>query len=273
MLPTARSILHYPTTPSFRADTQAWLDVATGNYSTAERQALDALLGGLDADGILLLDRLFLLHFGDNAADSLRCVVSRQSATSTGGTPATFTRRQGWRGNTSTTGFLDTNWAPSTGVNLSVNNAAIGCYLRENAANLNSFRVLMGCVQGSAVNNCTLGVQSGNTETSLRLNVTGSPNQPASTVVPTPGSYSSVSRASISEMIGRRDSTELAIAVASSGLCSASMYLLARNNNGVRDGAGTHQIAMAHAGGAQTTAQNASFRSRMNTFHTAIGFS
>jgi len=272
MLPTVRSIFHYPTTPSYRADTQAWLDVATGNYSTAERQALDALLGGMDADGILAFDRLYLLHFGDNAADSLRCIVSLQSATSAGATPPTFTRRQGWRGNI-TTGFINTNWAPSTGVNLSVNNASIGGYLRENAGNLNSFRVLLGCVQSSAVNNCTLGVQSGNTETALRLNVTGSPNQPASTVVPTPGSYSSISRASSSEMIGRRDSTELAIAVASSGLCNLSMYLLARNNNGTRDGGGTHQIAMAHMGGAQTTSQNASFRSRMNTFHTAIGFS
>ena len=273
MLPTVRAVLHYPITASYRADTQAWLDAATGNYSTAERQALDALLGGFATDGILSFDRLWLLQFGDNEADSLRCIVSLTLATKVSGTPATFTRRQGWRGATSTTGFLNTNWAPSTGVNLTVNNASIGCYLRENASNLNSFRVLMGCVQGSAVNNSTLGVQSNNTDTAFRLNVTGSPNQVASTVVPSAGSYSSVSRASSSEVVGRRDSTELVFASTSSGLCSLNMYLLARNNNGTRDGQGTHQLALAHMGAAQTTAQNASFRSRMDTFHTAIGFS
>ena len=272
MLPTVRSILHYPVTASFRADTQAWLDVATGNYSTAERQALDALLGGLATDGILSFDRLFLLHFGDNAADSLRCIVSRQSATSSGATPPVFTRRQGWRGNT-TTGFINTNWAPSTGVNFTQNNASIGCYLRENSTAPNTFRSLMGCVNASNVNGCSLNIQSGNVDTGFRLNLTGTINQVASTVVPAAGSYSSISRASSSEMIGRRDSTELAIASTSSGLCTLNMFLVARNSNGTRDGQGNHQMAMAHAGAAQTTAQNARFRSRMDTFHTAIGFS
>jgi len=272
MLPAFRAALIYPTTASYRADTQAWLDVATGNYSTAERQALDALLGGFATDGILSFDRLYLLQFGDNAADSLRCIVSLQSATSSGSTPPVFTRRQGWRGNTST-GFINTNWAPSTGVNFTQNNASIGCYLRENSTSLNTFRALMGCVNASNTNGCSLNIQSGNVDTAFRLNLTGTLNQVASTIVPAAGSYSSISRASSSEMIGRRDSTELAIASTSSGLCTLNMFLVARNANGTRDGQGNHQMSMAHAGAAQTTAQNASFRSRMNTFHTAIGFS
>ena len=272
MLPAARSILHYPTTPSFRADTQAWLDVATGNYSTAERQALDALLGGFATDGILSFDRLWLLQFGDNAADSLRCILSLQSATSAGADPPVFTRRQGWRGNT-TTAFINTNWAPATGVNLTLNNACIGFYLRQNVTNLLTFRVLMGCNDASNTNNCTLGIQANNTDTSFRLNNAGFANQNSSTVVPTAGSYGSASRSNSSNVICRRDSTELNFASASTGLCSRNMFLLARNLVGIRDGQGDHQLAMAHAGAAQTTAQNASFRSRMNTFHTAIGFS
>jgi len=272
MLPTVRSILHYPITASYRADTNAWIAAATGSYSTAEIQALDALLGGLATDGILSFDRLYLLQFGDNEADSLRCIVSLQSATSSGATPPVFTRRQGWRGNT-TTGFINTNWAPSTGVNFTINNASFGCYLRENSTATNTFRTLMGCVNASNANNTIISVQSNNVDTGFRLNLTGTLNQVASTVVPAAGSYSSISRASSSEMIGRRDSTELVIASTSSGRCTVSMYLLARNSNGTRDGQGNHQMAMAHTGAAQTTAQNASFRNRMDTFHTAIGFS
>jgi len=271
MVPTARAVLHYPVTASFRADTQLWLDVATGNYSTAERQALDALLGGLDADGILLFDRLFLLHFGDNAADSLRCIVSRQSATSVGATPPTFVRRQGWQGNT-TTGQIDTNWAPSTGVNFTQNDASMGCLVRRVSTATTSLRFLMGCMNSGNVTNATLGVGTNNTTTFNRLNSTGTESQVSSTVVPTDDSYCSISRAISTAATSRRGATELATTVNSTGRSSITLFLLARSNNGGGDGRGNHQLAMAHAGAAQSTAQNADFRGRMDTFNTAIGY-
>jgi len=270
MLPTARSILHYPTTPNFRADTQAWLDVATGNYSTAERQALDALLGGLDADGILLLDRLFLLHFGDDEADSLRCVVSRQSATKAGATPPTFVRRQGWQGNTST-GFIDTNWAPISGVNFLQDSASIGCYARRVSTAV-ALRFLLGAQNASNANSAVIGILANGTDSLYRLN-SGTLNQTATSIrINSDNTYYSTNRTSASESVSRKDSAELSATSASTGRTVNNIYLLARNLNGTRDGQANHQMSMAHAGAAQTTAQNASFRSRVDTFNTAIGF-
>jgi len=269
MLPTARSILHYPTTPSFRADTQAWLDVATGNYSTAERQALDALLGGFATDGILFFDRLYLLQFGDNAADSLRCIVSRQSATSAGATPPVFTRRQGWLGNL-TTGFINTNWAPSSGVNFQLDNCSIGCYVRRVTTATTGFRALMGG-QNSTTQIVLLGQIAGTTESVHRLN-SSTISQISAPLIPIDNSYVSISRALSTIAICRRDDVEVSSDRISTSLGTAALTLLARNNNGTRDGFANNGVSLAHMGAAQTTAQNASFRSRVNTFNTAIGF-
>jgi len=271
MLPTVRAIFHYPTIASFRADTQAWLDVATGNYSTAERQALDALLGGFAADGILSFDRLYLLHFGDNAPDSLRCVVSRQNAASEGATPPTFVRRQGWQGNT-TTGLINTNWAPLDGINFTQDNASMGCLVRRISTATTSLRFLMGCVNAGNVTNTSIGVATNNTTTLNRLNSNGTDSQVSSTVVPTDNSYCSISRASSAGITSRRGATELESTVSSAGRSSVTFLLLARSNNGALTGQGNHQLSMAHIGAAQSTAQNASFRSRMDTFNTAIGY-
>ena len=271
MLPTVRSILHYPTTPSFRADTQAWLGVATGNYSTAERQALDALLGGLAADGILSFDRLYLLQFGDNEADSLRCVVSLGSASTEGSTPPTFVRRQGWQGNT-VNGSINTGWAPSSGVNFQQSSCSVGCYVRRVSTVTSTLRFLLGCSGGSSSFIVSIGVGVNNTDTLYRVN-SGLNTQNLSTVVPTDSSYCSINRSTGTVAIARKDSIELNTNVNSTGRTTTPLRLLARTVGLSIDGRANHELAMAHAGAAQTTAQNTSFRSRMDTFHTAIGFS
>jgi len=271
MLPTVRSILHYPITASYRADTNAWIAAATGSYSTAEIQALDALLGGLDADGILLLDRLFLLHFGDNEADSLRCVVSRQSATKAGATPPTFVRRQGWQGNTST-GFINTNWAPSTGVNFLQDSGSIGCHVRRVSTVTGILRMLLGVQNGSNLNCSIVGILDNNTTVFYRMN-SGTVNQTAAAIrINSDNTYYSVSRVNSANMVCRKDSAEVASAAATTGRSVLNAYLLARNLDGSVSGQANHQMSMAHFGAAQTTAQNANFRSRMDTFNTAIGY-
>jgi len=271
MLPTARSILHYPTTPSFRADTQAWLDVATGNYSTAERQALDALLGGFATDGILSFDRLYLLQFGDNEADSLRCIVSRTLATKAGATPPTFVRRQGWQGNTST-GFINTNWAPSTGVNFLQDSSSIGCHVRRVSTVTGILRMLLGVQSASNLNCSIVGILDNNTTVSYRMN-SGSVNQTAAAIrINSDNTYYSVSRVNSADMVCRKDSAEVASSAATTGRSVLNAYLLARNLDGSTNGGANHQMSMAHFGAAQTTAQNANFRSRMDTFNTAIGY-
>jgi len=271
MLPTVRAVLHYPITASYRADTQAWLDVATGNYSTAERQALDALLGGFATDGILSFDRLWALQFGDNEADSLRCIVSRQSATKAGATPPTFVRRQGWQGNTST-GFINTNWAPSTGVNFLQDSSSAGCHVRRVSTVTGILRMLLG-VQNASNQNCiNVGILDNNTVTFYRVNSSTVSQDNASIRINSDNTYYSVSRANSTDTVCRKDSTEFASAAATTGRSVLNAYLLARNLNGSVSGQANHQMSMAHFGAAQTTAQNANFRSRMDTFNTAIGY-
>jgi len=269
MVPTARSILHYPITASYRADTAAWIAAATGSYSTAEIQALDALLGGFATDGILSFDRLFLLQFGDNAADSLRCIVSLQSAT-TSATSPTFVRRQGWEGGVSR--FINTNWAPDTGVNFLQDNASMGCYVRRASTATTALRFLMGAGNTANTFNAAIGVLANNTSTANRLNDNGTASQASSTVLPIDNSYVSTSRGASTVTTSRRNSVELNTTTNSAGRQSFTLYLLGRNRNGTLDGNSNHELSMAHMGAAQTTAQNASFRSRMDTFNTAIGF-
>ena len=270
MLPTVRAILHYPTTASYRADTNAWIAAATGSYSTADIQALDALLGGLATDSLLSkMDRIWHSGFGDNSADSLRDFIGRHVATAVN--DPSFARRQGFTGN-GTNSYVNTNYIPSNGANWGLDSAT-GLVFVRNHVYVGARRVF-GVNNASNANQTTLGYEGATQNYFGRVNnaASSSSTNPQASLL---AGWGGVTRTDSTRVnLLRTDSYVVgSITTTSTGVATIAMFVGAANNNGTAERWVSSQISSIAFGSGFTPADYTNWQARFATFHTAIGFS
>lgn len=246
------------------ADAIAWLAASSGSYNDTEKQALNTLFSGIKTDALWRFDRLWLYHFADNVSDSLRCFATRQNASIVNA--PVFTRRQGWKGSP---GYINTNWAPSNGVNYQLNNASMGCYVRQTVST-NGMSLFH--VQSSAGHRAGIFRASDGNNSAFRANSNALDLFPVANL-PGNNSFAMIGREASTGAVGRVNDTSFANSVASSDRPNISMFIHARNLNGTADLISDAQMSLFFAGGFFSATEWATLRNRFATFHTAIGFS
>lgn len=271
MMPIARAASHKPAAAgggSIRSDTQAWLNAASGSYSSAEQAALDNLLAGLDTDALLSkLDRLWHTGFGDVSGDAYRCLKTRNTATPVNS--PTFTRRQGVAGN-GTSSYLNSNYIPSAAGNQWALNSSTGIVYVRSLVSSPSGRFF----GGNTTTNDQSGLlyNSGETRVFSRMNNVSSSGLNAPNRSPETG-YMAAIRNSAADLDLRVNNLFSTVAVASNTITGRSLFIGARNNNNTAADFNASQISLVAFGSGFSSIDWDNFRSRLNTFHTAIGFS
>ena len=130
------------TTPpySYQAETLAWIALLSGTYTDDQKQAMDSLVIRLKNDTLwTIADRIFPFAFF-NASDAL-IDMKASSDNATAVNSPTFTAKEGYKGNGSSS-YINSNFIPATdGVNWTLNNASIGVYVNEASTGSNPYHM------------------------------------------------------------------------------------------------------------------------------------
>lgn len=135
------------------AATTAWVNAVVGDggsVSATERGYVDTLITGLKSEGLFAgTDAIWLLasESAKQAKFDITGNTGSNLALTVGGSP-TFTASQGYTCNTADNDFLNLNYTPSsTAVNLTLNSATIGAYMRTSSS---TRRWTIGCEDATA---------------------------------------------------------------------------------------------------------------------------
>lgn len=252
MLATLRGSLHKPSSSSsVRADTQAWLDAASGTYTAAERDALDLFLANLDSAGVLLkLDRLWIPFFAKNLADGLRDFRGRFNATAVNSPIHTFGRGFTFNG---TNSYVNSGFNPGDGgsYQYTQNSAHLGAFARSPAnSTLSSVPTLVGA---RATNNSYRSVLLTATLTETGSFSVNQPTSDTSTaVLARTSSYYLANRSGSSATQAYRAKATAAGSTTSAAIASLVFFVGARNNGGSPDQYSNATIGAFHFGGSLT---------------------
>lgn len=246
---------------NFLARTTGLSDTDKGNY--------DTLITGLVTDAVFsTLDVLYILAAPDSTNMKLNLCSSSFALTETGSN--TFTANQGWAGN-GTTGFLNTSYIPSSGVNGNSINAHLGAYIRTNRTTSANTVAVGGNNGGGA--GPFLYLQPRQTS-SVGFSVNGNNTQfPAASNTTAQGSWSAIRTSSTQSSAYLNGSSSVFVGAqnnAQSGtVLGVNLYIGANNNNGTAAQFSNDQIAAVWYGATISAANALLLRTRINTFMTA----
>lgn len=252
-------------------DAVAYIARLTGSYSDPELAAINAFFVGTKADGVYSLLDLLYIHALDNEVDG-RLNIKAATFTATRVNAMTFTARQGFTGNGSSS-YLDTTFNPSTaGGNFAQNSGSMGFYTRNNIAS-------------DAID---MGIYSGGNNTSLYsrlLTANVAVGRINSSSFDTGSRFSGRTDSQRMLLISRISSTEHSL-YGSSGLLqttsntstaivNGNIFIGTANNvggGGVPGGGFSgRQFAFSFIGGGLTGTQAGNLTNRVNTLLTALG--
>lgn len=246
--------------PQIHAYTKAWIAACTVKPSAKRAALVDRLVRQLVSAGIWAkLDVLYLLAAHDSQAGRLNLVSPGANTCSISGS-VTFTADRGFVSDGST-GYLDTNYNPSTGSpKLALNDNSFGLYVNTQV-NTPSGGYEMGCSTHALAAFATTNTQfywRNSTATPNAVNRTGAP-----------GFYALV-RTSSANTLAYVDgvSTGFSGGAGSSAIANENFYVCRRNGSTVYC---TSRIAALYAGSQLTAAQMVFFNTILRTYLSAIG--
>lgn len=253
---------------SVDADTTAWesaVVTAGGSVSSGRLTIVNNLIVGLKADGIWSkLDRLWILA-AENIPSARADLVARVSLTDTGDLP-TFTTDRGYAGhdNAGPTKYLITGFVPNThGVTFTQNSAHISAWNRTNTSTGGG-----GCLGGCAGSNMFVTFTDGN----LYGRINDSPESGSQGSVADRTGHWVVNRSgSSASQIYRNASIVTSPNQASGALATHGMFILALNNAGSNFAGTPNELAAFSIGGSLNGTEVTNFRSRLQTYMTAVG--
>lgn len=208
------------------------------------------------------LDLLYITMTQTSTVSLLNLCSSSFSLTTIG--TVTFTADQGWTGDGST-GALDTNYTPSTnGVNYTLNAASAGIYLL-NTRSSTGLNQNFGVVGSS---NIYLGLLSSSNTAQISVNTSTASNINPASIASVKGSWGVTRTGATAEALYLNGSTTAlgTDTAATSGLPSASLFILAGDLSGGVFRPTPDQAAAFYAGGALTGATYKLISDRINNF-------
>ena len=229
-----------------------------GVSGIARKDLIDSLIRFLKADTVWQnLDAFYMFAAEDTAQANVNWVSSSFRCVRTGTTKPTHARDTGYTSDAST-GYLNTQFAPSAGTNYTLNSASYGIYSRTNAqtgydmgsgnagVNFSRFKSRDGSdlTLGSINENLTV---SGSTTNSKGLFVF---NRNSSTT-------SQIYKNGTSLATGTNTST---------GRSTVPFFIFCTNANGSASTFSTHQIAVAFAGASMSSYRQWQFNRRIEWF-------
>lgn len=207
------------------------------------KRVINNFIKRLKSDGIWgLLDVMWIMASHSQQASRLNW-KNPSIFTLTEVNGPTWTRDQGYTGN-STNMYLDTGWdASNNGINFTKNNSSFGAYSRTDSL---ASGVLMGAdnasTQGNTINPNASATNRVNYRVNSASNV-GTINQSN-----TQGFYYGYRTDSTNNTSGKNGSNIQTLAQASVALNTLDFYVLARNNNGTAASFTSAEISMAFIG-------------------------
>jgi hypothetical protein len=257
------------------ADTTAWVNavIANGGTVSSGREALvNALISGLDTDGVWSqLDRLFLLA-AENATSALTDLKGLDLATAVNS--PTFTTDTGYSGN-GTTSYINSNYNPATdATNFAQDSAHLGVW--NNTSRGDASTVEAGGGPGGG------GGYSAEMEfrtpgsTNVRINSVGATN-------PSGGGFK-IANTQIFFVGNRVASPDSELYVDGATLASTNfggttsiavptgdIFICARNTGGGPDAYSSDQLSAVTLGGGLTSGDVADLYTHLRTYMTAVG--
>ncbi|MEM9116953.1 MAG: hypothetical protein AAGD09_03615 [Cyanobacteria bacterium P01_F01_bin.56] len=249
---------------TYDTDAQAFIDLLSGTYTSAQLDAINDFVVSNKANGIWAkLDLVWLLA-ANNTADSATDMTGNGFSFTNNG--MTFTASQGYQGNASSA-YLLTDYNPDTdGINYTQNSASIGIYSRTN----NTTDAVDFGVRGP---NHRVFIQA--YETAQGVDISVAINQDSSEVFGTPATDGCLVLARTASNDARyyRNGTQVGstITTASTGVADANLEVGVYNNNGTRQEYSDREYALAFAGGGLTSSEVTDLSASIETFLDAFG--
>jgi len=250
-------------TEDYDADAQAYIDRLTGTYSTAELDAINDFFVSLKDDSLysdIVACRIYAL---DNASDALLNIKgTSHTATQTN---MTFTARQGFAGNGSTS-FIDTNVTPSTS-GLTQNSATYGFYKRD-------FGDTGGTDMAGRVGSgaAAISLRTSDGGTAVALSTINSDSIPVGIQTTNPTGMQLYSRtASNLTTLYSRGVSQGTTSIASTGLPTVRTYLGGGHNNYSLNNSSSDEYALDVIASGWDTAQAANFSNHAENLLDAFG--
>lgn len=217
-------------------DADAHIARLGGTYSQAELDAINELFVDLKSAGVYTKTPALWLYCMDTSADaSLNIISTSFTATPTN---QTFTARQGFTGNGSTS-FIGTGFTPSSEASVGQNNMAVSVYLRSRSAGaFNDF----GGRAGSGQNSISWRLNAAGQTPLSTLNSSNIPVGITSTAITGMQTLSRVNSSTVN--LYRNSASDGSLSLSSTGKPTVEMYVGATNSGGA-SGSSDGQYAMA----------------------------
>lgn len=249
----------------------AFLARATAVTNPTDQTNYCTLIDGLEIDGVgcsNTLDLLYILAAPDSATYLLNLCSSSFTLTANG--TGTFTANQGYAGNGST-GYLDTNYTPSTNAAFStLNSTTLGLYDRTSRTASSTTTQFGGKGAATSYSYATVLVAGNQFQSSINASVF--PN--FTVVTNAQGAWSSTRSGSGTVALYKNGSSTSLTAngtQTSNALPNGKLLISAFGTSGVASQFSTDQLAAAWYGAGLTGAQAVSIHTRINNFLTAYG--
>lgn len=226
--------------------------------------AVTNFICGLVTDGLLsTLDVLYVPAINSTANANLNWISSSFSLSCTGS--PTFTAGQGYTGNG--TSFCSTTWVPSaSAVNYTQNSATVGVCVFNSRTSGSSFSETGGIDAGGLFTNLDpldfFGSQWNVNDAGFSFGLGATNAQ---------GSWNAVRTASNAEAIFQNGTSIATSTQGSLTVPTVAMYILGYNNNGTLGQGSSDTLSAVWYGASWNTTQMGNFRSRLQTYMTAIG--
>jgi hypothetical protein len=237
--------------------------------SGTRKTVVDTFIKCLKSNSLFtILDRYWLLA-GENVASAQTDMIGLASWTSHG--TINFAANAGYTGD-GTSGYLDTNFVPSTaGGHFALNSASYGTYLLNNRTVSNGNQVTMGVLDGSA----TYSEVYGNSTSNHTVSLSDSGVAPAGATATTArGSYI-LSRAgasgSATKSLYVNGTLWGSVSQATTSLSTHALFISGLDNGGSPGFFTSDQHAAAFIGGGMDATQSANFETCQNTMMSNIG--
>ena len=252
-----------PSVSSFDQSTIDWVNAVIadgGAVSDTQKTNVNTLIVALKAHGLFtILDRLWLYGGESDAHQAKIDIINLGTHSVSGG----VTLSAGGYTSNGTTGFLNTNFNPTTaGGNFTQNSASIGVYAQESQAS-GALRIPIGAFDGSVF--VEYAASSG--DGSIFINNASILNKVSDVVA----AFWVGSRTTSTLITGYKNGASWGTDVnATIGLLNSDIFVLARNNSGA-DSFTISKYAASFIGGALTGAQAADFSTDLNGYMTSWG--
>lgn len=235
-----------------------------GVGSVARKDLIDSLVKYLKADTIWTnLDVLYLFAAEDTGQANANWIGSSYTATRPGSTKPTLARDSGYTGDGSA-GYVNLNWAPSSGTSFTQNSACYGVFVRTNVGEA-------GFVTGSGNAGTNFDRFNPRNASNIATYSINESSQPTVSNTDSRGLFAINRSGSSATQLYKNGVSISTNSGASTGRSTVNMLVCAINANGSIANYSTRQISMFFAGASMSAYRQSQFYKRIEWYLNRLG--